>query len=56
MSCGDGSIGVWSLATGDRLADLHGGQELLEDPIAFGLGGLVLAAVNKDGGITEWNV
>jgi WD40 repeat protein len=55
-SFSDGSIRVWSAATGARLAVLRGGQDLLDDPIAFALGGSLLLDLNDTSGITEWTL
>jgi len=56
VSFRNGSTGVWSLAAGDRLADLQGGQTLLDGAVAFGLGGSLLVTMNDSGGITEWTL
>jgi WD40 repeat protein len=53
---GEGSIRVWSAATGRRLAVLSGQDPYLGNPFTFGLGGTLLASVTLDGGITEWSL
>jgi WD40 repeat protein len=56
VSFSDGSIGVWSVATGTRLADLPGSGDGPVAPVAFGRGGSLLADINGNGGVTEWNL
>jgi DNA-binding beta-propeller fold protein YncE len=53
---GEGSIRVWSAATGRRLALLNGQDPYFGNPFTFGLGGTLLASVTLDGGITEWSL
>lgn len=56
VSFADGTVRLWSAATGARLAVLHSGQFQLIDPVAFGLGGSVLATFGPAGGIAEWSL
>jgi WD40 repeat protein len=55
-SFSDGTVRVWSAATGARLAVLSGGDELDDDPIAFGPGGNLLVNVDDSNRITEWKL
>lgn len=56
VSFANGTIDVWSMSTGNRLASLHSGEALLNGELAFGLGGSLLAGLNNGGGITEWKL
>jgi WD40 repeat protein len=55
-SFADGTVGVWSAATGGRLALLPGGGTFRTDPIAFGLGARVLVNVSSAGDLVRWRL